>query len=88
MALGQYDLAEANFKLRISRNPGTDTTRAYLAVLYGLLGCIDEAWEVWRQLLEINPNFDVEQVRASSPYTVSTWFDRFFTGFEKAGLPE
>ncbi len=57
MALGQYDLAEANLKLRISRNPGTDTTRAYLAALYGLLGRIDEAREVWRQLLEINPNF-------------------------------
>jgi adenylate cyclase len=86
MALGLYDQAEANFIRRIIRSPDTDMTRAYLAALYGDAGRIDEARQIWRELMEINPNFNAERVRSTLPYLVSNFFDRFFGGLKKADL--
>ncbi len=88
MALGLYDEAEANFKIRIGRSPETDTTRAYLAALYGQTGRGEEARRIWRELMEINPEFDVERTRATLPYRDAAFFDRFFGGLAKAGLPD
>jgi adenylate cyclase len=87
MALGLYDEAEANFKSRIIRSPGTDTTRAYLAALYGQTGRIEEARQVWRELMEVNPGFDVERTRATLPYRDAAFFERFFGGLANADLP-
>ncbi len=86
-ALGRDEEAESSFRQRIIRNPNTDTTRAYLAALYGATGRIDEARRVWQELLAVNPDFDPERMRVTLPYEVPTWFDRFYGGLEKAGLP-
>jgi adenylate cyclase len=86
MAMGLYDQAEANFKRRIIRSPRTDMTRAYLAALYGDTGRIDEARQIWQELMEINPNFNVERVRTTLPYSVSNFFDRYFGGLKKADI--
>jgi adenylate cyclase len=63
-------------------------TRAFLASLYGHTGRPEEAREMWRELLEINPDFSVERVRRVLPYRDPAWFDRFDGGLAKAGLPE
>jgi len=86
-ALGRDDDAEANFKRRLFYSPKSDTTHAYLAALYGATGRLDEAREVWQKLMEINPDFDAARIRTTLPYQTSTWFDRFYGGLEKAGLP-
>ncbi|MBT6909507.1 MAG: adenylate/guanylate cyclase domain-containing protein, partial [Rhodospirillaceae bacterium] len=85
-AMGRDVEAEENFKRRLAIKPDTDTTRAYLAALYGANGRLEEAREIWRELMEINPDFDAGRIRNTLPYTVSTWFDRFYGGLEKAGL--
>ncbi|MCF8468365.1 MAG: adenylate/guanylate cyclase domain-containing protein [Sneathiella sp.] len=88
VSLGHYDEAEANFRRRLIRSPRTDTTRAYLAALLGETGRTGEARELWKELMEINPDFDPEWLRTALPFTTSTWFDRFYGGLEKSGLLE
>ncbi len=85
-AMGDDKEAEASFKSRLVRNPASDTTRAYLAALYGIQGRTEEAREVWRELKKINPDYDPQRCRTTLPYTDSVWFDRFYGGLEKAGL--
>ena len=85
-ALGRDAEAEENLRRRLIRNPRSDTSRAYLAALYGATGRVDEAKQTWQDMLDINPDFDPQLLRATLPYTVPTWFDRFFGGLENAGL--
>ncbi len=87
-SLERYKDAEASFKRRLIRAPQSDMTRAFLASLYGHTGRQEEAREMWRQLLEINPDFSVEHLRRVLPYRDRAWFDRFLGGLHKAGLPE
>ena len=87
-SLERYDDAEASFKRRLIRAPRSDMTRAYLASLYGHTGRHEEARQIWRELLKINPDFSVEHLRRVLPYRDPAWFDRFFSGLQNAGLPE
>ena len=86
--LERYDEAETNFKLRLIRAPRSDMTRAFLSSLYGHTGRHEEARQMWRELLEINPDFSVEHLRRVLPYRDPAWFDRFLDGLRKACLPE
>ncbi len=88
LALGRYDEAEASFKRRLIHVPRSDMTRAFLASLYGHTGRHEEARQMWREALEINPDYSIEHIRGILPYEDPTWFDRFMSGLRKAGLPD
>lgn len=85
-ALERYDEAEASFKRRLIRMPRSDVTRAYLAALYGHTGRHEEARQMWRELMAINPKYSLEHVRQVMPYRTPATLDRFVDGLRKAGL--
>ena len=85
-ALGRDGEAEASFDARLQRNTKTNTTRAYLVTVLGQTGRGEAARQVWTEILEINPRFDAARMRHTLPYTVPTWFDRFYGGLAKADI--
>jgi adenylate cyclase len=85
-ALKRYDEAEASFKRRLIHMPRSDVTRAYLASLYGHTGRFEEARQIWRELMEINPRYTVELTRRVLPYLNPEPLDQFEEGLRKAGL--
>ncbi|MEE8248429.1 MAG: tetratricopeptide repeat protein [Alphaproteobacteria bacterium] len=86
--LKRYDEAEVSFRRRLTRNPRSDMTRTFLASLYGHTGRREEARRMWREALEINPDYSVDHMRRVLPYRDPAWFDHFVGGLEAAGLPE
>ena len=55
---GDYETATTIFEDRISINPKTDLSRAFLASALGHLGRrLDEARRIWGELMEINPGY-------------------------------
>jgi len=84
--LKRYDEAEASFKRRLIHMPRSDVTRAYLASLYGHTGRLEEARQMWRELMEINPRYTVELTRRVLPYLNPEPLDQFEEGLRKAGL--
>jgi adenylate cyclase len=85
-ALEHYEDAERTFTRRLIHAPHSDMTRAFLASLYGHTGRVEEARRLWREVLEINPDFSVDRIRRSLPYQDTAWFDRYADGLSKAGL--
>lgn len=85
-ALQRYDEAEASFKRRLIRMPRSDVTRAYLASLYGHTGRHEEARQMWRELMEINPKYSLEHMRRVMPFKSPATLDRLAEGLRKAGL--
>jgi adenylate cyclase len=85
-ALQRYDEAEASFKRRLIRMPRSDVTRAYLASLYGHTGRHEEARQIWRELMEINPKYSLEHMRRVMPFKSPATLDRLAEGLRKAGL--
>ena len=86
--LGRYSETVSLLKRRILRNPETDASRALLAAAYGQMGLLQEAREAWRGLMQVSPNFSIEQRRKVLPYENPDDFDRVVEGLRKAGLPE
>jgi adenylate cyclase len=86
--LGRYPEAIGLLKRRILRNPDTDASRVLLAASYGQTGLIEEAREVWREALAINPAYSLEQRCKVLPYRNPQNLDRFVEGLRQAGLPE
>jgi adenylate cyclase len=87
-ALERYDEAEASFKRRLIRMPRSDVTRAYLASLYGHTGRHEEARQLWRELMEINPKFSLEHLRRVMPFKTPATLDRLIEGLRKAGITQ
>jgi adenylate cyclase len=87
-ALKRYDEAEATFKRRLIHMPRSDVTRAYLASLYGHTDRLEEARQLWRELMEINPKYTVELTRKVLPYLDSAPLEHFVEGLRKAGLTQ
>ncbi|MDX1374291.1 MAG: adenylate/guanylate cyclase domain-containing protein, partial [Burkholderiales bacterium] len=87
-ALERYAQAEATFKRRLIHMPKSDVTRAYLASLYGHTGRIEEAKRMWRELMEINPQYTPEHTLRILPYRDRAPLEQFVDGLRKAGLPE
>jgi len=85
-ALKRFDEAEAAFKRRLIRRPRSDVTRAYLAALYGHTDRHEEAREMWRELVAINPEYSLERVRRVMPYRNPATLDWLLDGLRKAGL--
>jgi adenylate cyclase len=88
LVAGRFETAVAHFRERIALAPRTDFSRAFLASALGHLGRPEEARQVWRELMEINPaySFDVHMKRM--PYQTASVIERFRDGLTKAGLPD
>lgn len=87
-ALERYDEAEASFKRRLVRMPRSDVTRAYLASLYGHTGRHEDARQLWRELMEINPKFSLEHLRRVMPFKNPATLDRLAEGLRKVGIAQ
>ncbi|OAP46189.1 adenylate/guanylate cyclase domain-containing protein [Sinorhizobium americanum] len=85
---GEYEKAAALFSDRIEVNPTTDLSRAFLASTLGHLGKLDEAHRVWRDLMEINPNYSAAEHVARLPFRDASDAEKFTEGLSKAGLLE
>lgn len=82
---GRYETAAALFRERIVLMPETDTSRGYLAAALGHLGRVDEARQVWGELMTINPKYSMaERLRLTAvrPRQVEMVLD----GARRAGL--
>ena len=87
ISLGQFDEAVAALKLRLERNPNSETSYALIASCYGQLGRFEEARAAWAEVLRIAPNFSIERRRHVLPFKNPDDFERRIEGMRKAGLP-
>ena len=85
---GDYETAAALFKDRISINPTTDLSRAFLASALGHLSDLDEARRIWRELKEINPGYSHVDHVGRLPFRSPADAEKFTDGLRKAGLAE
>jgi len=86
-SLQRYDDAEATLKKRLAQTPKSDMTRIFLASIYGHTGRHDEARGLWREIIDINPDFRVGHIRQVLPYRDPAWFEHFLAGLGAAGVP-
>lgn len=84
---GDYAAAATRFRERIRLNPKTDLSRAFLAVALGHLGEAEEAGGVWRELMEINPEYSFSEHVGRLPFRDRADIDRLTEGLRKAGVP-
>ncbi len=85
---GDYETAAALFKDRISINPTTDLSRAFLASALGHLGNPDEARRIWRELKEINTGYSHVDHIGRLPFKYPADAEKITDGLRKAGLAE
>ncbi len=85
---GEYETAATCFKDRITLNPTTDLSRAFLASALGHLGRHEEARQVWHELKEINPRNSYVDHFARLPFIDHPEADKLTDGLRKAGLAE
>ena len=85
---GDYETAATLFKDRIAINPTTDLSRAFLASALGHLNRLDESRLIWRELMEINPDYSPVDHVARLPFRDPRDAAKIIDGLAKAGLPE
>ncbi len=85
---GEYETAATCFKDRITINPTTDLSRAFLASALGHLGRNEESRQVWHELKEINPRYSYVDHFARLPFRDPPDADKLTDGLRKAGLAE
>ena len=83
---GDYEMAAKMFKDRITANPHTDLSRAFLASTLGHLGRAEEARRVWQELKEINPRYSLEDHIDRLPFKNLADAEKIAEGVRKAGL--
>jgi adenylate cyclase len=83
---GRYETAVALFRERIVLMPDTDASRAYLASALGHLGKIEEARQVWAELMAINPAYEMAE-RLERTAVQPGQIQMVLDGARKAGLP-
>jgi adenylate cyclase len=83
---GEYEMAADCFKDRITINPRTDFSRAFLAAALGHLGKGDEAVQIWRELETINPRYSFADHIDRLPFKDTADAEKFTAGLRKAGL--
>ena len=84
---GKYETAATLLRQRILMAPRTDFSRAVLASALGHLGEIEEARLVWRELMEINPQYTFKNHYARQPFANQDDVRRIADGLDRAGLP-
>jgi TolB-like protein/Flp pilus assembly protein TadD len=83
---GRYETAAALFRERIALMPDTDWSRGYLASTLGHLGKLDEARQVWAELMAINPKYAMAE-RLNRAVIQPSHIELVLEGARKAGLP-
>ena len=76
------------FRDRISLNPTTDLSRAFLASALGHMGSLDEARGIWRELKEINPEYSPMAHIGRLPFKDPADAEKFTEGLHKVGIAE
>jgi adenylate cyclase len=84
--LKQFERAAEMFRQRIARNPNTDSSHAFLAATYGLLGRAEAAREQWAHVFEVNPDYSLLEPARLWPYEKTDVVDMLYAGLEKAGV--
>jgi adenylate cyclase len=84
---GDYKTAAPVFRERIQLAPKTDLSRAFLAITLGHLGEAEEAQQVWRELMEINPKYSFAEHVERLPFRNRADADRLAEGLSKACIP-
>lgn len=82
----RFETAAALFRERILLMPDTDWSRGYLASALGHLGKLEEARQVWAELVAINPNYGMAE-RLSRSAVQPRQIKMVLDGARKAGLP-
>jgi tetratricopeptide (TPR) repeat protein len=83
---GKYETAAALLRQRIILMPKTDFSRALLTSALGHLGEVDEARQVWAELMEINPNYSFAAHAGRQPFKREEDIERIAGGLRKAGV--
>ncbi|MFT4097344.1 MAG: guanylyl cyclase [Rhodoblastus sp.] len=86
LVAGEDARAAALFSERVLVNPDTDLSRGLLVAALGHLGRIDEARRVWRDLMEINPRYALEDHVARLPFKDPADAARIIAGARLAGV--
>ena len=83
---GDDEAAEQVFAERVLLAKDTDIGRAMLASALGHLGRCEEAQKTWRELIEINPSFDIGRRLALLPFKDANASARILEGLKAARL--
>jgi adenylate cyclase len=86
LALDRFDEAETAFKRRLTFSPRSDMSRFYLAALYARSGRADDARAMWREVMEVNPDFSVEHLSRTLPYHDPNVLGRLIESLRGVGL--
>jgi adenylate cyclase len=83
---GDLPKAEKSMLQRIEKNPQTDSSRLYLASIYGHQERFEEAREMWASIFEVNPGYSLKDRVAGWPFQEDTFPRHIIAGLEKAGI--
>lgn len=84
--IGRTEEALAAVKRLAERNPDHVTAHVMQAVLFSELGRTEEAHKEVAEILRINPQFSLTNLRDRIPYKDPAALGRMVTGLQKAGL--
>jgi adenylate cyclase len=84
--LGRSDEAIAAVQRLLGHQPDHVTAHVMLAVLFSEQGRTEGARQEVAEILRINPQFSLINLRERIPYKDSTALERMVTGLQKAGL--
>ncbi len=87
LLIGNYETAAMLFDERIRLVPTTDLSRPFYAATLGHLGRVDEAHQVWRDLMAINPDYALDLHLSRLFHATEEEIRPIREGLAKAGLP-
>ncbi len=88
VGLGRFEEALPWARKAAREMPSWITVQRGLAITLGHLGRDDEAKEVVREMLRIDPEFTISRFAASIPFKEGLVQERVIEGMRKAGVPE
>ena len=88
VGLGRFEEALPWARKAAREMPSWITIQRGLAITLGHLGRDDEAKEVVREMLRIDPEFTISRFSASIPFKEGTVQEQVIEGMRKAGVPE
>lgn len=83
---GDLEGAQATLRERLALTPGSDISRAYLAVTLGLAGAEEAARAVWAELMAINPDYSFDAHMHRLPWQRPDQIAYLRGGLEMAGI--
>jgi len=86
--IGHYDKSIAAWKKALQKNSDYFPAHAFLAACYSSLGRDAEATAEAKEVLRINPKFNVESHAKLLPYKNKADIERELSALRKAGLPD